>query len=65
MINYLESLDKEIRALKTEVIRMCWFMRGGIGYNELMGMGAQEREIISELIQQNIETTEKTRLPFF
>ena len=65
MIKYLESLDHEVKALKTEVIRMCWYMRGGISYNELMAMGSQEREIISEVIKKNIETTEKTKLPFF
>lgn len=65
VIKYLESLDQEVKALKTEVIRMCWYMRGGISYNELMAMGSQEREIISEVIKKNIETTEKTKLPFF
>jgi hypothetical protein len=40
-------------------------MRGGISYNELMALGSQEREIISEIIKKNLETTEKTKLPFF
>lgn len=44
---------------------MCWYMRGGISYNEIMAMSNQEREIISEVIKKNLETTEKTKLPFF
>jgi hypothetical protein len=65
VVQYLESLDSEVKALKTELIRMCWFMRGGIGYNEIMAMSSHEREIIGEIIKKNIETTEKTKLPFF
>lgn len=65
VVKYLESLDQEVKALKTEVIRMCWYMRGGISYNEIMAMSNQEREIISEVIKKNLETTEKTKLPFF
>jgi len=44
---------------------MCWFMRGGVGYNEIMAMSSHEREIIGDIIKKNIETTEKTKLPFF
>jgi hypothetical protein len=58
-------LDKEIKALKEEVLRMCWYMRGGVSYNELMEMSTQEREIISDIIKSNLETTKETRLPFF
>ena len=44
---------------------MCWYMRGGISFSELMEMGSAEREIIAEIIKSNLETTKETRLPFF
>lgn len=44
---------------------MCWYMRGGISYSELMAMSSSEREIIAEIIKGNLETTKETRLPFF
>ena len=61
----MERFDKEVKALKEEVLRMCWYMRGGISYSELMTMSSAEREIIADIIKGNLETTKETRLPFF
>jgi len=44
---------------------MSWFMRGGLTYDQAMALGVQEREIINELIKDNLETTKKTGLNFF
>ena len=43
---------------------MCWYMRG-LSYSEGMHLGMEEREIIGEIIKENLETTKKTQLPFF
>jgi len=40
-------------------------MRGGLTYSDAMMLGSTERELINKLIKDNIETTEKTKLPFF
>lgn len=40
-------------------------MRGGLTYDESMLLNKSEREIINQLIKDNIETTKKTKLPFF
>jgi hypothetical protein len=37
----------------------------GLSYAEGMNMSADEREIISEIIKENLETTKKSGLPFF
>ena len=44
---------------------MCWYMRGGITYQEAINLCLQEREIISDIIKQNLETTKKTGLSWF
>lgn len=64
-MKFLEAHDKDVKALKQEVLRMCWYMRGGISYAEIMDMGSSEREIIAEIIKSNLDTTKETRLPFF
>lgn len=58
-------MEKEAKALKTEVMRMCWYMRGGITYGEAMNLSVTEREAIGGIIKEHIETTKKTGLPFF
>lgn len=65
VIAFLERYDKESKALKEEVLRMCWFMRGGISYSEAMLMSTQEREIIGKIVKDNLESTKKSGMPFF
>jgi len=44
---------------------MSWYMRGGINYEQALQLSAMEREIISNIIKENMETTKKSGLPFF
>jgi len=40
-------------------------MRGGATYDDVMMMSYQERTLINELVKDNMETTNKTKLPYF
>jgi hypothetical protein len=40
-------------------------MRGGINYNDAMMMSVEDRQIISKIISDNLETSKKSGLPFF
>lgn len=40
-------------------------MRGGISYQDALNMSTQERIAVNEIIENNLETTKKTQLPFF
>lgn len=40
-------------------------MRGGLQYNDIMLLTVAERELVSKLIKENIETTKKSGMPFF
>ena len=44
---------------------MCWYMRGGLSYDEAMCLGMQEREIINGIVKSNMEVTQKSQMPFF
>jgi hypothetical protein len=37
----------------------------GLSYSEVASMSYEERSIITEIIKDNLETTKKTKLPFF
>jgi hypothetical protein len=58
----MEASQKE---LKHELVKVCWYMRGGLSYSEANTMSPQEREIIARLVKDNMETTKKTGQPFF
>ncbi len=64
ILHEVERMDKEARAIKKDVLKMCWYMRG-LSYSEAMHLSWEEREIVGEIIKENLETTKKTGLPFF
>lgn len=58
-------MDLETQGIRQELLKMCWYMRGGLTYEEAMQLGSQERQLISKLIADNLETTKNTGMPFF
>jgi hypothetical protein len=65
IVELLDSYDKESKAFRDEALRMCWYMRGGLSYEDAMFLTQQERDIIGKIIKDNMETTQKSGLPFF
>jgi hypothetical protein len=61
----VKGLDNDVSALKSDIYRMCWYMRGGITIDEAFALGYDDRVIISEIIKDNLETTKKTGMAFF
>lgn len=61
----IDAMDKEIKNIRQEALQMSWYMRGGINYEQALQLSAGEREIISNIIKENMETTKKSGLPFF
>lgn len=61
----INSFDSQVRALKEDALRMSWYMRGGLPYEDAMMLSESERKSISELIKENLETTKKSGMAFF
>ena len=40
-------------------------MRGGVSYVDVLNMSSEERKAISKLIEENLDTTKKSGMPFF
>lgn len=65
ILKEVEILDKESKALKLDLMKLCWHMRGGIAIDDAYALSVEERGLIAELIKENLETTKKTGMPFF
>ena len=65
IIAYLKDFDNETKNLKLELMKICWFMRGGMSWNEALVLSPDERAIVSQLVKENMETTKKSGQPFF
>ena len=58
-------MEKEANDLKAQCLKMSWHMLGGGTYEDVLNMSFSERNMIAELIKANLETTQKSKLPFF
>ena len=65
IIKKVKDMENETKALRLDLLRICWYMRGGVTYSEASAMSPQERDIIGGLVKENLETTKKTGQPFF
>ena len=61
----IDQMDKDITNIKQEALQMSWYMRGGISYEQALQLSVSEKEMIGQIIKDNMETTKKSGLPFF
>jgi hypothetical protein len=61
----VEEMEKESKAIIKDLYKMAWFMRGALSIEEAFQLDFASREIISEIIKENMEITKETQLPFF
>jgi hypothetical protein len=61
----LEGMEKETDDIRQEALKMAWYMRGGLSYDQALQLSVAERKIINTIIKENLETTKKSGLPFF
>jgi hypothetical protein len=61
----LERFERDSKALRKEVLDLCWHMRGGLSYDEGMMLSYEDRTIIHNIIKEHMDTTQKTNLPYF
>ena len=60
-----DSMVKEIDRLDRNALKMSWYMRGGVSYNDIMNMTNKQVDALNSIIDENLETTKKSKLPFF
>lgn len=59
-----DALEKQVKSIKSEIYRLCWYMRGGVdSYVLLHETDIEDMEIMSNIVKDNIESTKKTGLP--
>jgi hypothetical protein len=68
----VEDINAEVRnmhnyqkEIKFELAKIVWYMRGGISLEEAYYLTPEDKEIISKIVKENLETTKKSGLPFF
>jgi len=58
-------MDQECKDIKKNALKYSWYLRGGVSYADILNMSPDERMALSQIVEENLETTKKTQLPFF
>lgn len=65
MKRHADQIWKEAMDIKYNAQKLSWYMRGGVDFNDIMNMSNEEINNLNKIINENMETTKKTKLPFF
>lgn len=65
IIKYFKDLENDCKNIKNELFKLCWYMRGGLTYQEAIHLSPDDRSIIGKIVKDNLETAKKTGQPFF
>lgn len=65
IIELIESLERDSKALIKHIHQLVWHQRGGMTLDEAFTISYSDRELITQLIKDRMETTKESRLPYF
>lgn len=65
IMGLVKSYENQVKQIKEEILRFCWYMRGGLSYDQAMLLSVEDRRIINEIVKDNLETAKKSGMPFF
>lgn len=61
----VKKMEDESKALKKDIFKLAWFMRGSINLEQAFQLEYMDRMMIGEIINENLKTTKESGLPFF
>jgi hypothetical protein len=60
-----DDMVKEKMKILCNAHNLVWHFRGGIGYSDIMNMSREEIDNLNKIIDEHMEITKKTKIPFF
>ena len=61
----IADMSAEVREIYKSAAVFSWYMRGGMSFTDIMNMDHSQREMINNIVKDNLETTKKSGLNFF
>ena len=65
IVSLIETYEKQSKALKFQLLKLCWYMRGSITIEQMYELSHFDRDQIIKLINENIETAKEIQQPFW
>ena len=61
----IQEYEKDTKALREELFRFCWHMRGGLNFSDAFMLTPEDREILMKIVEDNMSVTKESGLPYF
>ena len=61
---YFRDMRAEAKSIRKNIIRLGWSMRGACTLNDIAHMSHSDIDQLNELIDENMQLTKKSQLPF-
>jgi hypothetical protein len=61
----IQQYESQVEAVKKEIYKLSWNMRGGFTINEMFNTSLKERALIASIIEENLKVTKDSGLPYF
>ena len=58
-------MENEQKEIKHDLLKICWYMRGGVTLDEAFNLSQEDKTLINDIIKENLDTTKKSCRPFF
>jgi hypothetical protein len=60
-----DDMWREALNIRSVAMKMAWYSRGSMQYVDVLNLSTDEFNLFNKLIDSNLETTKKSKLPFF
>ena len=65
VVELINNYELEVEAIKKELLKLTWYMRGGVSLSEMYNSSQKDRKIIMEIVSENLKTTKESGMPFY
>jgi hypothetical protein len=64
ILELAKRYESESKQIKNDMYRIAWYMRGSLTYDDIFyKISAEDKEILNNIIKENIDLTTKTKMP--
>ena len=59
----IAKMEAEKKAFRFDLVRICWYMRGSISWEQAWELSFEDKKIISEFLKDNMERFKGSMTP--
>ena len=63
IVTLISDYEIQIKALKRDLFRLMWYMRGSISYEQIFNTTYKDRIVMSDIIKENMEASKDLMMP--